>query len=60
MIAETVYPIVQTLPRAEKLKLFARLEKELQGIIPVRKIDWREQRVREMQKRFEAKLYPPK
>lgn len=37
MIAETVYPIVKSLPIEEQLKLFKLLEKDLQGIKKPRK-----------------------
>ncbi len=64
MIAETVYPIVQALPKAEQIKLFAQLEKDLQTIkepISLREMTPKEKRKADMIKWLKEKVfYAPK
>lgn len=63
MIAETVYPIVRALSRAEQVKLFEQLEKDLQNEneIMLKEMTPKEKRKAERMKWLKANVfYAPK
>lgn len=53
---EDVMPFVNLLSEADK----SRLIKILQNNTEIKPLNWREKRIREMQKKIEAKMFPPK
>ncbi len=62
MIADTVYPIIQSLSKSEKLKLFKRLQKDLRSTYDIDTVvSEKKQRKAEMTKWLREHIfYPPK